>query len=327
MMNMQQASRVNARKQKKQKKKKNKWVKVILSLLAVLFISAGAYLFNLYAHAKDTVDNKMNVDLDSIDKSVTQGKLSEKEVLNILLLGVDERSNDGGRSDAIMVLSIDPLNKQTTIISIPRDTRALIVGKGEEDKINHAYAFGGPDMSVATVENLLDIELDYYVELNMEGLSGLVDAIGGITVNNEIEWYDEGYYKKGYHYELGEIKLDGEQALGYSRMRKLDPRGDFGRTERQRKVIKAIIDKGASVASVTKIDDIIDVLGENLTTNMNFTDMQALLVNYKDAAKNIDNYMLQGENTMINGVFFYQISDEEIVNVHNMISNEKTESN
>src|SRR5699024_4856649 len=103
---------------------------------------------------------------------------------------------------------------------------------GTEDKINHAYAFGGADMSIQTVENFLDIELDYFVRINMEGLKELVDEIGTITIDNEIEWNDGTY-----NFTKGPIEMDGDKTLAYVRMRKQDSAGDFGRTERQRKVI------------------------------------------------------------------------------------------
>lgn len=306
-------------KTKKRKRKLRKWPKVIGLFFLLFFLGLVGYVYSIYGHAKETVNEKMSKDIESIDTSEVKEKLNNSDVLNILLLGVDERSDDGGRSDSIMVLSLNPKQAKSTIVSIPRDTLAKIAGKGIETKINHAYAYGGVDMSVATVENLLDIDLDYYVELNMEGLSDLIDAIGGVTVYNELEWVDEGFYKAGYHWKEGEIKLDGAKALGYVRMRHLDPQGDFGRTERQRKVINAIIDKGKSMGTVTKLNDVIDVLGDNLQTNMSFNDMKTLLLGYMDVTKNIESYMLQGENATIKGVYYYEIPDEELDKVHNML--------
>lgn len=123
------------------------------------------------------------------------------------------------------------------IISIPRDSYTEIIGKGKKDKINHAYAFGGINMAVKTVENFLDIPIDHYIEVNMEGFKDIVDAVGGIEVNNDME------FKYGEHFNKGEIHLNGDQALLYSRMRYNDPRGDFGRQMRQRQVIQAVIKK------------------------------------------------------------------------------------
>src|SRR5699024_63461 len=129
----------------------------------------------------------------------------------------------------MIVMTLDPNNNQMQLVSIPRDSRTLIVGKGFQDKINHAYAFGGSEMSVATVENFLDIDLDYYVRMNMEGLAQLVDAVGGIMVNN-----DQQFSQSGYTFDTGKIQLDGDKALAYVRMRKQDPQGDVGRNDRQR---------------------------------------------------------------------------------------------
>lgn len=304
----------------KNKKTKRKWPKIVGILLILITLSIVGYVFSIYDHAKDSVNEKMNKKVESIDASETMDKVDDKEILNILLLGVDERSDDGGRSDSLMVLSLNPDQKKTTIVSIPRDTLAEIAGKGIETKINHAYAYGGADMSVATVENLLDIDLDYFVELNMEGLADLMNAIGGVTLYNDLDWYDEeGLYKLGYHYQVGNIELSGPKALGYVRMRHFDPQGDFGRTERQRQVINAIIDKGKNMATVTKLNDIIDVMGDNLQTNMSFNDMKSLLLGYMDTTKNIESYMLQGENATIKDIFYYEVADEELEKVHDML--------
>lgn len=311
------------RSDRRRKKPRRLWLKISLAVILVLVLAVVAFAFSIYSDAKQTVNEEIHKDVSSINTKVGKKKISKEKPLNILLLGVDKRPGDVGRSDALMVLSLDPKENKMQIISIPRDTRTLIVGKGYQDKINHAYAFGGVDMSVATVENLLNIELDYYVEMNMQGLSEMVDAVGGITVDNTIDWYDEGYYKKGYHYKKGKISLNGPKALGYVRMRHLDPNGGFGRTTRQRQVIQAIIDKGASIASIGKISDMIDVLGENMKTNMDFDDMKSLLFNYKDVRQNVVSYMLSGNGTKIKGIYYLIVPDEEVAKVHDMITGSK----
>ncbi|WP_093212822.1 LCP family protein [Sediminibacillus albus] len=307
--------------------KSKRWLKILLAVVLVLVLGIGVYAFSLYNNAKRTVEDKIHQPVQSIDTAVGKKKVKDNEPLNVLLLGVDERAGDSGRSDALMVLSLDPADDSMQLVSIPRDTRTEIIGKGFADKINHAYAFGGTDMSINTVENLLDIELDYYVKMNMEGLSEMVDAVGGITVDNQTDWIDEGYYKKGYHYEKGEIQLDGPKTMGYVRMRHFD--GDFARTARQRQVIQAIVDKGASVASVNKVDNMIDVLGNNMETNMDFSDMKNLMMNYRDTRKNFVSYQMQGEGTFItneNGkdIYYLVVSDEEIQKVHDMIKKTKS---
>ncbi|GGB57593.1 transcriptional regulator LytR [Lentibacillus populi] len=308
----------------RRKKPRRRWLKISLAVILILVLGVGAYAYSIYHNAKETVNEKMHKQVTSIDPGASKKKIGKQKPLNILLLGVDKRKGDNGRSDALMVLSLDPKANKMQLISIPRDTRTEIVGKGSMDKINHAYAFGGTDMSVATVENFLGVELDYYVEMNMKGLSEMVDAVGGITLNNELDWYDEGYYKKGYHFSKGEISLNGPQTMGYVRMRHLDPNGDFGRTKRQRKVIEAIVDKGASVASVTKIDDMIDVLGNNMETNLDFDDMKSLLLHYKDVRQNTVSYMMQGTGQKIGGVYYLIVPDEEVAKVHGMIAEIKS---
>ncbi len=283
---------------------------LLLAIIGVLI-----YAYSIYNHAKNTVNDQVHKEVESIDKEFTQQKVENLEALNILLLGVDKRDGDAGRSDTMMILTLNPQKEKMQILSIPRDTRTTIVGRGVEDKINHAYAFGFTDMSVATVENMLDIELDYFVEMNMEGLSELIDELGGITVQNELDWQGNN----GFHYSKGELHLDGSETLGYARMRKEDPEGDFGRTARQRQVVEAAIDKGANIASVGKIRGFIDILGNNMGSNMDFEDMRNLLSNYAEAHRNTSQYMLQGSGTTIDGIYYYQVSDEELAKVNGMI--------
>ncbi|REJ10263.1 LCP family protein [Halobacillus trueperi] len=303
----------------KHKKRKTRWWKVTLVLLVLLLVPAGVYSYSLYSGAKNTVDSKMHKKVTSIDHELTEKKRKEKEPLNILLMGVDERAGDSGRSDALMVLSVDPNDNRSQIISIPRDTRTEMVGdsshSGKQDKINHAYAFGGADMAIQTVENFLDINLDYYVQVNMEGLEEMVDAVGGITIQNDIEWYG----KDNFHYKKGELTMDGEEALGYVRMRYDDPQGDLGRNERQRKVIQGIVDKGMNVGSINKIGNVMDVLGKNVSTNMDFSTMQDLMKNYSGARENLSTYQMTGTGTKINGIYYLEVPDQEVEDVREMI--------
>ncbi|WP_028783997.1 LCP family protein [Thalassobacillus devorans] len=299
--------------------KSKRWLKIISLVVLFVILGGGGYAYSIYNNAKQTVDKKMNTPVASIDYDIGKKKVKENKPVNVLLMGVDERNNDRGRSDALMVMTLDPKKNRMQLISIPRDTRTTIVGDGRQDKINHAYAFGGTDMAINTVESFLEIELDYYVSMNMEGLTEMVDAVGGITVNNKLDWKDRGYYKKGYHYAKGEIELNGPKTMGYVRMRYQDPNGDFGRNQRQRQVIEGIIEKGASVASVNKIDNMIGVLGDNMKTNMKFSDMKNLLTNYSSTRKNMVTYQMTGQGIKINGIYYLQVPEKEVQKVHSMI--------
>ncbi|KAB8126360.1 transcriptional regulator LytR [Gracilibacillus oryzae] len=300
----------------RKRKKSTFWLWVVIGIVLITVLAGGSYVYSIYHNAKSTVNEKIHKEVVAIDKTLTNKKIDARESLNILLLGVDERTDDRGRSDAVMVLTLDPQHNQMQLISIPRDTRTEISGKGIQDKINHAYAFGGVDMSIDTVEEFLGIKLDFYIKMNMDGLSGLVDALGGITVNNDLDWHGSD----GFHYHQGELHLDGMHTLGYVRMRKEDTSGDFGRTERQRQVIRAIVEKGISLQSITKINDVINVLGDNVTTNMKFHHMLDLMADYRDTRNNFTSYMLQGSGSIIDDTYYFIFNEEEIQKVYKMIT-------
>lgn len=227
---------------------------------------------------------------------------------------MDERDGDSGRSDSMIVLTVNPELETVKMVSIPRDTRVEIVGHGTVDKINHAYAFGGVTMSMDTVENFLDIPIDYYIEINMESFQDIVDAVGGITVENDLDFtYDN------HHFPIGTITLSGEEALAYSRMRYEDPNGDFGRQARQRKVIEAVIKQGASLTTLTNYKDIFNTLGDNIQTNLTFNEMMTIQSNYRTAANNIEQISIEGSGTKIDGIYYYIVSDEEQENIQTQL--------
>lgn len=301
----------------KQKKKSKKWwILTPLLILLALIVAAGIYVWSIVNNVQDTVNSQMHEKVESIDQEKAEQKVKAKERINVLLLGVDQRAGDSGRSDAIIVMTLKPEKDEMLMVSIPRDTRALMVGKGTTEKINHAYAYGGPDMAINSVENLLGIEIDHFVRINMEGLQELVDAVGGVTVQNNLEWNDGTY-----EFTKGPVTMDGKKALAYVRMRKQDNRGDFGRADRQRQVIEAIVKEGASVGNVTKINDVLAIMGNNVGTSLQFSDMNSLLTGYNGTIKNTEDYLLQGTGTTIGGIYYYVVPDEEIAKVRQMIEN------
>ncbi len=244
------------------------------------------------------------------DKREENLSLNKKQPFSVLLLGVDERQGDRGRSDTMIVVTVNPQENSTKMVSIPRDTRTEIIGKDFEDKINHAYAYGGIDMSLDTVEAFLDIPIDYYAKINMEGLEDIVNAVGGVTVQNELN-----FTYKGKTFTEGTLTLNGEEALLFSRMRKNDPNNDFGRQARQRQIIQAIIKEGASVSSLWNFGDIFKSIGNNVKTNLSLAEMVDIQQNYKSATQNINQRQLEGSGAMIsNGekeIYYYIVAKEE----------------
>ncbi|WP_170959299.1 polyisoprenyl-teichoic acid--peptidoglycan teichoic acid transferase TagU [Bacillus nitratireducens] len=287
----------------------------ILGVIVFLVIAGGGYAYYMYSSVTGTLD-KMHTPLerDHSTKRSTDVKLGNSQPVSILLLGADERGADKGRSDSIMLLTLNPKDSSMKMVSIPRDTYTEIVGKGKKDKINHAYAFGGIEMSVNTVENFLDVPVDYYIEVNMEGFQDIVDAVGGVDVNNDLAFTLEGQT-----FEKGTIHLNGEQALKYTRMRKEDPRGDFGRQMRQRQVLEAVISKGANISSITKLGTMLEAVEKNVKTNLNQDQMWDLQSNYKAAMNKKEEIQIPGDGRKQDGIWYYFVSEKDRKDLSNKL--------
>jgi LCP family protein required for cell wall assembly len=279
--------------------------------MCIFIIGGGIYLYNVYSNVVNAVDN-MNSPLNRevSEKRPEEVLFQEKDPLSILLVGVDEREGDNGRTDSMLVMTLNPDLKSSKIISIPRDTRAELIDPADPDdvsvsKMNHAYAYGGIEMTINSIEHFLNIPIDYYVEINMAGFKDIVDAVGGIDVYNEYEFELDGVFlTEGQHH------LDGEEALQYARMRKQDPLGDFGRQERQKEVISKVIDKGLSLKTLTTYDDILSALEKNVKTNLTLDEILAIQKQYKDAAETIERVEVPGEGDTINDIWYYIVDDE-----------------
>jgi polyisoprenyl-teichoic acid--peptidoglycan teichoic acid transferase len=291
-----------------------KFFKVIAIIIGIVIISIGGYAYYLYDSAKDAVgEMHEKVETDQPKPTVT-GNEEELKPISIMLLGVDEREGDSGRSDTMMIIAVNPKEDKMLMFNIPRDTRTEIIGKGYDDKINHAYAFGGTQMAMDTAENFLDTSIDYYIKVNMESFKDIVNAVGGVEVDNPFAFSDGGYT-----FPKGKQELNGNKALAYSRMRYKDPKGDLGRNDRQRQVITSIIDKGARVSSITKFDNILDILSENVKTNMTFQEMKDIQKNYKDARHNMESTEIKSSGKMIDGTYYGIVGDLEKERIQNLL--------
>jgi len=295
------------------KKKKRKWLKITTFSFAVLLVIGGIYGYSVWKSMQDAL-NTMH-DPRKTDKRDGDISLKDKHPFSVLILGVDERENDNGRSDTMIVVSVNPKDNSIKMLSIPRDTRVNIVGwNGGEDKINHSYAYGGVDMSIDTVEEFLDIPIDYYIKMNMEGFKDIVDAVGGVTVNNDMDLQHGSYV-----FPKGQITLNGEEALVYSRIRKEDPRGDFGRQKRQKDIMQAILNEGASVSTLWNYDDIFDALSKNVKTNLTFNEMVEIQAGYKNAVKNLSQYNLEkGTGGFVGNIWYYFPDAQEVAQYQQM---------
>jgi LCP family protein required for cell wall assembly len=288
-----------------------KWLKIFLALLIVAGGAVGGYAFYLYKSIEKTADRMY--------QPVT-GETEAKEIIEkeepfcILIMGVDERKGDRGRSDTMMVMAVNPRKESALLFNIPRDTRTEIAGRGTQDKINHAYAYGGVKMSIETVEHFLDVPIDYYAKVNMLGFARIVDALGGVEVDNPF-----AFRYAGHTFEKGRIHLDGDTALKYARMRYEDPRGDLGRNERQRQVLKSMIQKAASPGIVANLGTILESLGSSVTTNITFDEMKKLGDDYRNAIRQVETLEIKGRGQKINGIYYLIVSEEEKKRIRSLV--------
>ncbi|PEC56402.1 LytR family transcriptional regulator [Bacillus cereus] len=287
-----------------------------LSIIGILIIAGGVYAYTVYSNVSNALNTVHKpLDRDKSDKRDKEVNIADNKPISILLMGVDQEDNGTGRSDSLMLFTLNPKTKSMKITSIPRDSYTEIVGKGKKDKINHAYAFGGIDMSVKTVENFLNVPVDHYIEVNMAGFRDIVDAVGGVDVNNDLE-----FTSRDQHFAKGNIHLNGETALKYTRMRYEDPRGDFGRQMRQRQVIQAVIKKGASVSSLANYGDVLKAIEKNVKTSLTQDQMFDIQKNYKDCMQNSEEIQIPGDgHKAADGIWYYYVPDAAKQDVTNKL--------
>ncbi|WP_287117737.1 LCP family protein [Enterococcus faecalis] len=297
--------------------KEKKIFAIIFGIILVLFLAVVGMGAKLYWDVSKSMDKTY----ETVERSKkSQVNLNNKEPFSVLLLGIDT-GDDGrveqGRSDTTIVATVNPSDKQTTLVSLARDTYVDIPGQGKQDKLNHAYAFGGASLAMDTVENYLNIPINHYVSINMAGLKELVNAVGGIEVNNNLTFSQDGY-----DFTIGKISLDGEQALSYSRMRYEDPNGDYGRQERQRKVIEGIVQKVLSLNSVSNYQEILTAVSDNMKTDLSFDDMKKIALDYRSAFGKVKQDQLQGTGFMQDGVSYQRVDEQELTRVQQELKNQ-----
>ncbi len=290
-----------------------KWILRLLSFFILILVLVVAYLgYQIWSAANQSYVPPTQTKSDKRDTTVK----IHKDPVAILLLGVDEREGDQGRSDTIMIATINPHEQDVVLTNIPRDTRVEIPGREGKDKINHSYAYGGVDLTRKTVEHFLDLPIDGYVQINMQGLKKIVDKLDGIDV--EVPFT---FSYGGYTFNKGVMHLNGDETLAFARMRKEDPSGDFGRIKRQQEVIRAIIRKGTNWTTLTRLDDVMDELGSNVRTDIPPFQLLQLQNEYANLPReNIETVSFKGEDAKIGGIYYFNVLPEEIARVRNILA-------
>lgn len=283
-------------------KKKKIWVGILLFIVIAglgVYFSYWILLHRTAILTQPSADeNKGNIE------STSEGENSEKQDkgwIDILILGTDNRGNEIGRTDTIMLVMANVNTHRVSIISIPRDTRVNLEGVGLT-KINHANAVGslkggshqGTLESAKAVSNLLGVTINYYVKIDFEGFQKAVDAVDGIDINLP---YAVDDYSSGAHFAAGEQHLTGEDALRLARSRYGVPHGDFDRQQFQFMLVSALVHKMLNISNIPNLYGQVQVIyQELLDTNLTTAEMLTKGLQFKGLTnKDIQYYQLPGK--------------------------------
>ena len=281
---------------KRRTAKKRIWPYVLLGTLFIFVLAAVAGAFFAQSSLLDRAKTDHKEEL-----------LVAKDKATIMIMGVDEREGDVGRSDTLMVATIDPVRNEASLLSIPRDTRVAIPRNGY-DKINAAYAYGGEKLTQRTVEDFLGVRIDHYVIINTHAFQKIVDAIGGIDIDVEKRMYYEDPWDDdgGLIIDLrpGRQHMDGKTAVTYVRYR--DEEGDIGRVKRQQKFMRACVDAVTTPAILPRLPGIISSVIDSVKTDLSVRQMLEFIGTLKESqAKGLRTEMVPGRPLYIDEVSYW----------------------
>ena len=296
----------NKKRVKKRRKRILLWVLMPILLLIIGATAYGGFLYN----KAESVMNKSYKPIDR-DSKKTNVKL---ENTSILFIGVDDsekrKASGNSRSDALMLATFNKKDKSIKLLSIPRDSYVHIPEKDIYTKITHAHAYGGVKLTLETVEELLDVPVDYYVKMNFNAFIDVINALDGVKVDVPFTFseQDSKDHAKAITLQKGLQELDGEQALAFARTRKID--SDIQRGMRQQQIVKAIIAKGSSIKSITNYTDVMEAVGKNMSTDLTFDQMKSF-ISYIQAGSgiNVESLSLKGSDSYINRIYYYQLDE------------------
>ena len=275
-------------------------------LVAILLIFAGVAYHNLSVTTGDMYSTS-----GANTKRNAQKVLAQKKPVSILLMGTDTGEfgrSDKGRTDTLMIMTLNPNTKTTTIVSLPRDMKVNLPGYPEysPSKINAAYTYGGVKESINTVQKEFNVPIDFYLLVNMNGLEKAINKVGGVDVVSPLTFSYEGHsFQKGKKYHL-----NGEAALAFSRMRHEDPNGDYGRQQRQRLIIAALLKKSVSYKTVLN-RSFLHSIANSSQTDLTMHDIMQLAQHYSSARDHIVQDHAEGDNDNEGGTSFQVVNHDE----------------
>lgn len=321
---------VNERKRLKKMKKKKRRRRILFWLfvpcLLFLISSAGYALFLMHK-----AESMINKSYEEIGNGNVKSLDPKKDNFSVLFIGIDDSKSrnfkSDTRSDALILATFNAKDKSVKMVSIPRDSYVYIPCEDKYDKITHAHAYGGTKCTVESIENLFDIHIDYYVKMNFYAFMDVVDALGGIEVEvpYDIKEKDSEDHHNAIVLKKGLQKLNGEEALALARTRKKD--NDIERGKRQQQILKAILEKASEASSITKYDDVIEAVGDNMKTNFTFDQMKSL-VHYVigDKKLTIESLYLKGTDHN-NGIYYYMLDEDSVQEIGETLQNHLQSSN
>ena len=280
--------------QKRRTKRSFRRVKIAGAILLLILIAVMGTVFGLkHENVGTTADGEPSEGQDTI--------------VHVMILGVDSRKDDVGRSDTMMVAALDTDKGKAALLSVPRDTRVAIEGHGYE-KINHAYAYGGHEMSQKSVESLLGVNIDHYIIINTTAFERIIDAMGGVDINVEKRMYYEDPWDDngGLVIDLypGEQHMDGKKAIQYVRYR--DGEGDIGRIGRQQKFVKACLSKLISTDMLPRLPKFIEEASAAIKTDMSVPELLRFAKQMKEVHNNgLTAQMVPGQPAYLQDVSYW----------------------
>ena len=320
----------------------NKGKKITIWILSIVLVIILGAVGGVYFYGNHLFNKLEKVEIDKDNIGITEEveeKLSQysDSIINIALFGVDAVDGEAGRSDSIMIATIDTVHKKLKLTSIMRDSYVAIDGHGN-DKLNHAYAFGGPQLAIKTLNENFDLNIEDFASVNFETLPKIIDKIGGIELDIDA---DELEYINGYIAHLNNINgtsepaiestglqhVSGTQALAFCRIRYTSG-GDYKRTERHREVLTEIFKK-IETMPVTSYPslllDILPMVNTSLTYN-EILDLGTEVLKLGDSSMELERFPLDEycEGKMIDGIYYLSFDKETTVEqLHNYIFEDK----
>lgn len=319
------------RRSRKKMKSKNKRKKIAwIVLIVLLVVGAGGYLFRkplavmafdlfLSGKVEQTLERSYSP-IEGEEPRPLEPVEEKMKPFSTLLLGVDQRNNEPARSDTMIYAVVRPEDAKVLLISIPRDTYTEIVGKGKEDKINHAYAFGGEKMAKDTVENFIGYPVDYYAAVNFQGVRDIVDALGGVELPITKDIVNKQADHEKFTIKANKPLYDGTEALNFVRYRE---DSDFNRTKRHQVFLNAMVNRMLKLNQVTKIPELINLMGDNFKTDLPPSQIIELSkkVLLGDTSPQISGFTILGKGIRINGVYYDKANEEDVDFAKEMIDN------